>query len=151
METKIILAYLIYLPVTVLLTLYVAHTLFKNGRIFMLDIFKGKEDIANATNKLFEVGFYLLNIGFALLILKIEQEEPTVERYTDAGVVMAPGNIVDTHQEVVEVLASKVGGFAIYLGVMLFFNLYLLFRGRRKARMHQPPPVPVTIGPVATA
>ena len=151
METKIILAYLIYLPVTVLLTLYVAHTLFKNGRIFMLDIFKGKEDIANATNKLFEVGFYLLNIGFALLIMKVVQEEPTVERYTDAGAIMTPVNTIDTHQEVVEVLASKVGGFAIYLGVMLFLNLYLFFRGRRKARMNQPPPLPVTIGPVATA
>lgn len=150
METKIILAYLIYLPVTVLLTLYVAHTLFKNGRIFMLDIFKGKEDIANATNKLFEVGFYLLNIGFALLILKIAQDEPTVERYTDAGAIMTPVNGVDTYQEVVEVLASKVGGFAIYLGVMLFLNLYLFFRGRRKARMHQPPPAPMSIGPLAT-
>lgn len=152
METKIILAYLIYLPVTVLLTLYVAHTLFKNGRIFMLDIFKGKEDIANATNKLFEVGFYLLNIGFALLIMKIDQEAPVVDHYADNGLaVMTDPNIVDTNQEVVEVLASKVGGFAIYLGVMLFFNLYLFFRGRRKARMHQPPPAPITIGPLPTA
>ncbi|HMC96098.1 MAG TPA: hypothetical protein VKG92_00450 [Flavobacteriales bacterium] len=151
METKIILVYLIYLPVTILLTLYVAHTLFKNGRIFMLDIFKGKEDIANATNKLFEVGFYLLNIGFALLILKIKQEEPTVDHFTDAGAVMTTPNVLDTNQEVVEALASKIGGFAIYLGVMLFFNLYLFFRGRRKARMHQPPPMPITIGALPTA
>ncbi|MEQ3796410.1 hypothetical protein AAFP94_14575 [Flavobacteriaceae bacterium MJ-SS4] len=37
----------------------------------MIDIFKRKEDIAKATNKLFEIGFYLINIGWAILILKI--------------------------------------------------------------------------------
>ncbi len=144
MTTKIVLAYMIYLPLALGLTLYVARTLFTNGRIFMLDIFKGKEDIANATNKLFEVGFYLLNMGFALLILKIDQgridslsriDDKTVTRFTHA---------LDTNQELVEVLAKKVGGFAIYLGVMLFLNLFLFFRGRKKSRqsmMEQPVPI----------
>ena len=68
MDTTLILkGYLIYLPITIFLTLYVSKILFKNGKIFMVDIFRGKEEIANATNKLFEVGFYLLNIGWALL------------------------------------------------------------------------------------
>lgn len=66
--TKILIGYSIYLPVALFLTYYVSKTLFKNGKIFMLDIFKGREDIAQATNKLFETGFYLLNIGFALMI-----------------------------------------------------------------------------------
>ena len=144
MTTKIVLAYMIYLPLALGLTLYVARTLFTNGRIFMLDIFKGKEHIANATNKLFEVGFYLLNMGFALLILKIDQgridslsriDDKTVTRFTHA---------LDTNQELVEVLAKKVGGFAIYLGVMLFLNLFLFFRGRKKSRqsmMEQPVPI----------
>ena len=117
MNNKIILiqAYCIYLPVAIGLTFYVAHTLFNNGRIFMLDIFNGKEQIAFATNKLFEVGFYLLNVGFALLILQINQ---------------GLGN----YQEMIERLSYKVGGFSIYLGIMLFFNLYLFFRGKRKSR-----------------
>jgi hypothetical protein len=110
-------AYLIYLPVTILLTWYVAHTLFKNGRIFMLDIFHGKTEIAMATNKLFEVGFYLLNVGFALWILEI-------------------GLDLISYQMVVEVLSKKIGGFSIYLGLMLFFNLYLFFRGRKASRAH---------------
>ena len=128
MTNKIILAYLVYLPVAIGLTLYVARTLFRNARVFMLDIFHGKEDIAFSTNRLFEVGFYLLNVGFALKILRIP----------DNGY-----DPVDTNQEVVEVLAGKIGGFAIYLGVMLFFNLYLFFRGRKKSKEHRPLP-PVT-------
>ena len=112
----IILAYFIYLPIALILTWLVAHNLFKNGLIFfMRDIFFGREDIAKATNSLFKVGFYLLNIGFALYILRIY-------------------NALTGMQDTIEVLSSKVGGFSIYLGVMLFFNLYLFFRGKRVAK-----------------
>ena len=135
MTSKIVLTYLIYLPIVLLLTLYVARTLFRNGRVFMLDIFKGKADIADATNRLFEVGFYLLNIGFALRIMQIGP------RWDN--------DPFDTNQEVVETLAGKVGGFAIYLGVMLFLNLFLFFRGRRKARQDggEMNPVPLVTQP----
>lgn len=110
-----VIAYSIYLPVVIALTLYVAKTLFKNGRVFMLDIFNGRQEIALATNKLFEVGFYLLNIGFAMMILRINY---------------GPHNVQDT----MEALSYKIGGFAIYLGIMLFLNLYLFFRGKNKSK-----------------
>jgi hypothetical protein len=110
-----LLAYFIYLPIVILLTWYVAHTLFKNSKVFMLDIFGGKAEIAISTNKLFETGFYLLNLGFALTIMKIAEE------------------IFDS-RSMLEILSTRIGGFSIYLGIMLFFNLYLFFRGRRLSR-----------------
>jgi len=113
--TKILTGYFIYLPIAITLTLIVSRTLFKNAKIFMLDIFKGREEIATATNKLFETGFYLLNLGFALMILKLDVYK-------------------DTYQALVEALSYKIGGFSIYLGAMLFFNLYFFFRGKRKAK-----------------
>lgn len=105
-------AYLIYLPVVAILTWYVAHTLFKNSKVFMLDIFKGKEEIAFSTNRLFETGFYLLNLGFALKIMEVSYE-------------------IGTNRSLLEILSAKIGGFSIYLGIMLFINLYLFFRGRK--------------------
>lgn len=105
-------AYLIYLPVVITLTWYVAHILFKNSKAFMLDIFNGRSDIALSTNKLFETGFYLLNLGFALWVMEI------------AGTI-------EDNRTLLEILSAKIGGFSIYLGIMLFFNLYLFFRGRR--------------------
>lgn len=108
-------AYLVYLPIVILLTWYVAHTLFKNSKVFMLDIFHGKNDIAFSTNRLFETGFYLLNLGFALWIMQI------VTEISDSRTLM-------------EILSVKIGGFSIYLGIMLFFNLYLFFRGRRLSK-----------------
>ncbi len=115
MKTFNFTAYLIYLPVVILLTWYVAHTIFRNSRVFMLDIFNGRSDIADSTNRLFETGFYLLNMGFAFKIMEISE-------------TIANG------QTLMETLSSKIGGFCIYLGIMLFFNLYLFFRGRRISR-----------------
>ncbi|RYF86486.1 MAG: hypothetical protein EOO00_13190, partial [Chitinophagaceae bacterium] len=102
----LVVAYLIYLPVVLALTWYVAHSLFRNSIVFMKDIFNGREEIALATNTLFRIGFYLLNVGFALYMLQINQA------------------ILNT-QETIEILSFKVGGFSIYLGIMLFLNLYL--------------------------
>lgn len=121
-NSKIVIGYFIYVPVILLLTFLVSRTLFKNGKTFMLDIFKGQEEIANATNKLFEVGFYLLNIGFGLLILKIYKY-----------------SFDETYQSLIEILSSKIGGFSMYLGIMLFLNLFMFFRGRKKSRLNRTP------------
>ncbi len=116
--TKILIGYTCYLPIALLLTFYVSRTLFRNSKVYMLDIFRGRAEIAIATNKLFETGFYLLNIGFALMILEINLYR-------------------NSYQELVEALSYKIGGFSIYLGLMLFLNLYFFFRGKRKAHEHQ--------------
>lgn len=116
--TKILIGYAIYLPIALFLTYYVSKTLFKNSKIYMLDIFKGREEIANATNKLFETGFYLLNFGFALMILEMNMYD-------------------NSYQVLIEKLSYKIGGFSIYLGLMLFLNLYFFFRGKRKASQAQ--------------
>jgi hypothetical protein len=117
----ILIGYLIYMPLAIALTIYVSRTLFANGKHFMLAIFHGEETIALATNRLFEMGFYLLNIGFALY---------TVKMYGIQGT-----------QDLVETLAVKVGAFSVYLGVVLFLNLYLFLRGRKNARKGEAPVV----------
>ncbi|WP_300685974.1 hypothetical protein [Chryseobacterium sp.] len=106
-------AYMIYLPLVIMLTVLVSQFLFKNSKTFMIDIFHQKEDIAMATNSLFKIGFYLLNIGFALCIIEFAQIE-TVERLVVA-------------------LSKKIGGFSIYLGVMMLLNLFLFLKGRKHA------------------
>lgn len=106
-------AYMIYLPIVITLTVLVSQFLFKNSKTFMIDIFHQKQDIAMATNSLFKIGFYLLNIGFALCIIEFFQIE-TVERLVVA-------------------LSKKIGGFSIYLGVMMLLNLLLFLKGRKHA------------------
>lgn len=109
-----LIAYIIYLPISIGLTTLVSQHLFKNSKIFMLDIFHQKEEIAMATNKLFKIGFYLLNIGFALRIIKIYN----LVNYTD----------------LVETLSSKIGGFSIYLGVVMIAFILFFLKGRKASK-----------------
>lgn len=110
-----ILAYAIYMPVTVVLTVWVARTLFTNGRLFLVDIFHGNEPLADSVNKLLVVGFYLVNIGYAVYTLQILEQVVTV-------------------QGVIERLSLKIGAIILILGGMHFFNLFVFFKLRSKAK-----------------
>ena len=59
-----------YLVLGVGLTIWVARTLAKNGRVFLVDAFGGNGELADAVNRLLVVGFYLINVGFVASALK---------------------------------------------------------------------------------
>ena len=111
-----IITYSFYLVITIALTIWVARTLFKNGKVFLVDIFHGNAALADSVNNLLLVGFYLVNIGYAVYTLQITSSISNV-------------------QEVIEKLSVKVGLIILILGAMHFFNLYIFFTLRKKATM----------------
>jgi hypothetical protein len=110
-----LLVYGVYLPVTVLLTVWVARTLFTNGRTFLVDIFHGNEALADSVNKLLLTGFYLINVGYAMLTLRSTAE-------------------VHSYQQTVETLSVKIGTIILILGAMHFFNLFVFYKLRSRAK-----------------
>src|SRR5881394_3707934 len=127
----VIWTYLLYLAVSVALTVWVARTLHKNGRVFLVDSFLGNEGLADSVNHLLVVGFYLMNIGFVTLALK----------YGDKAVDAQTG---------LEILSTKIGLVLVVLGFMHFFNLFVFSKMRRRATQHKhgtpPPPIPHHLG-----
>jgi hypothetical protein len=118
----IVTTYLIYLAISIVLTVWVARTLHKNGRIFLVDVFHGNERLADSVNHLLVVGFYLINLGYVTLALQI-------------------GYRVDNSQASIEALSSKVGMVLLVLGGMHFVNLYVFSRMRRRSTLYDAPPV----------
>jgi H+/Cl- antiporter ClcA len=115
--------YLIYIAISIALTVWVAQTLHKNGRIFLVDVFGGNEPMADSVNHLLVVGFYLINLGYVSLALKTD---------------VPPA---DT-QQVIENLSGKIGVVLLVLGGMHFFNLFVFSRMRKHTQQAQlPPPV----------
>ena len=110
----IIITYSFYLIITVCLTVWVARTLFKNGKVFLIDIFHGNKELADSVNNLLLVGFYLINIGYAVYTLQISSS-------------------INNVQEIIEMLSVKIGLIILILGFMHFFNLYIFFTLRKKA------------------
>ncbi len=120
-----IVSYSIYLPVAIALTIWVANKLLSNAKVFYMDIFHGQNEQAYSLNKLIQVGFYLIGLGFAFLRLEITPK-------WESGVNGETGHqhYISTIQEVIETLSMKVGGFVVFLGVMLFLNLILVLSQR---------------------
>lgn len=120
MDLLMVWTYAAYLVLSLGLTIFVARTLHKNGRIFLVDSFHGNEPIADSVNHLLVVGFYLINIGYISLALKYGQAARSV-------------------QEAIEYLSWKVGIVSLVLGAMHFLNL-IVFSSMRKiatARVEQ--------------
>ena len=119
-------SYLVYLAVSIGLTVWVARTLHANGRVFLVDAFGGNGPLADSVNHLLVVGFYLINVGYVALALK----------YGSRPFDMATA---------IESFSTKIGWVLLVLGGMHFFNLYIFSRLRRRGLLHHvPPPIVAT-------
>jgi hypothetical protein len=113
--------YLVYLLVSVGLTVWVALTLSRNGLAFLVDVFRRNGPVAASVNHLLVVGFYLLNFGFICLNLRL-------------------GLTVESPAQSVEMLSQKVGLVLLVLGAMHFGNLWVFHRMRSRALLQDAPP-----------
>jgi hypothetical protein len=118
----LIYVYTAYAAICVPLIIWLARTLFKSGAVFLEDVFEDNPKLAEAVNHLLVVGFYLLNFGYACMLLR--------------------SSSVGSATEGVETLAFKLGVLLFSLGGMHFVNMYVLHRIRRRAGLKNlPPPV----------
>lgn len=97
-------AYLLYLAISIGVTIWVARTLSHNGIVFLTQCFGQDDALARSTNHLLVIGFYLINIGFITLTLSLGAEPHT---WADA----------------IRFLSGKVGLVIVVLGAMHFFNM----------------------------
>lgn len=103
-----------YLCASVMLTVWVAYTLHKNGRIFLVEAFGGREPLADSVNHLLVVGFYLINIGYVTLALRFGEK---------------PTDLI----QALEFFSTKIGLVLVVLGAMHFLNLAVFAAMRRKS------------------
>lgn len=123
--------YVVYTAISIALTIFLAQTLFRNGAVFLEDVFQDKR-MAESINRLLVVGFYLVNFGFALQMMRVHH--------------------VAGAQDVFEALAEKLGTLMLTLAAMHFANLYVFHRIRRRRKMNDIPAAPkVLVAPSRSA
>jgi hypothetical protein len=128
MRDYAVLTYVLYAAITIPLTLFVARTLSSNGRHFLVDVFKGNDELARAVNQLLVVGFYLLNLGFVAFFLATDES-------------------IETTRAAVEVLSKKVGTVAIVIGIVHFGNIIVLNKYRNRSLHGKRTPTFTPAGP----
>lgn len=114
--------YVAYAAVAIALTAFLARTLFRNGGIFLKDIFGDREGLAEAVNWLLVVGFYMFNLGYALFSLR-------AGRGLDAFAAT-------------QFFVNRVGALLLVLAVMHFANVLVFWRIRlHREQREMPPPI----------
>ncbi|MUU79572.1 hypothetical protein [Winogradskyella endarachnes] len=99
--------YLIYLPIICFIMLKVGWLFYKNGEVFLLDIFQQNQPLVSSINKLLLIGYYLLNIGYAILTISYwEHLESTIE--------------------IINSLSLTLGRIIIILALMHYNNIFIL-------------------------
>lgn len=119
----IVACYSAYLAISLAVTIWVARTLHRSGRTFLVDAFHGNTELADSVNRLLVVGFYLINIGYVTRALRTSDE-------------------VTTARAAIEMVSDKVGLVLVVLGAMHFLNLYVFNRLRKRAEADVRPPFP---------
>jgi hypothetical protein len=120
-NATLLVMYGVYGTIAVGLVVWLAKTLSLNGALFLEDVFEHKPGMAEAVNRLLVIGFYMLNLGYALLLL------PSGARPTGGGIDAA------------EFLITKLGVLLLSLGAIHFVNMYVFWRIRRRRQMEDAP------------
>ena len=113
----IVISYAAYLALSLAATIWVARTLYRNGRVFLIEVFHGNTELAASVNHVLVVGFYLVNIGYVTL-------------------AMRTGVTPDSAREAIELVCDKIGLVLLVLGAMHFFNLGVFTQLRKWSRQH---------------
>lgn len=111
--------YLVYLAVSVTVALWVGWSLHRNGRTFLVEIFQGKEDLADSVNHLLVVGHYLISIGFVTVALQYGAEAHDID-------------------DAIKSVSTKVGVVLLVLGGLHFVNMFMFSKLRWRVRLVAP-------------
>lgn len=112
--------YIFYILLSGIITVKVSRTLSKNGLAFLVQGFKGNLELAQSTNHLLVVGFYLINLGFVLLR-------------------MQTGVVIGDVEQLIVYQAKGLGIVLFVLGIAHFFNMYVIHRiSQSNIDMHLP-------------
>jgi hypothetical protein len=59
-----------YLAISLIATVWMAQTLARSGRAFLIDAVHGNVELADSVNHLLVFGFYLINVGYVTRALR---------------------------------------------------------------------------------
>ncbi len=100
-------AYITYLIITYLVTVKVGRVFYSNGRYYILAILKGDGQLTDFINKILLVGYYLMNLGYATIMLSFWK---TITSFTD----------------LIASVCTMTGRIILSLAIMHFVNMYTI-------------------------
>jgi hypothetical protein len=97
-------AYILYLFITYLITVHVGLIFFRNGRLYILRLLHGDEKFTDFINRILLMGYYLLNLGYAALMI-------------------SSWETITTWTELFASLCTMIGKIMLMLAVIHYLNM----------------------------
>ena len=102
-----IVTYSVYLPIIFFITIRIGWIFNKNGEVFLLNIFKGNTALVKNINRLLLIGYYLVNLGYAVVTISFWEK-------------------VESPIEVINTLSGVLGKIIILLAILHYNNIFWL-------------------------
>jgi hypothetical protein len=123
-------AYCIYLPTTIALCIWIAKSLHRNTKAFLIERFHHNESLATSTNNLIQTGFYLIALGFSFMKMRVNNG------HYHQGLGRYINDPLSSAQETIEELSLKIGSFTLILGLLLFLNFFIMLMIQRPKKQY---------------
>jgi len=102
------LAYIIYLFITYFITVRTGLLFYRNGRVYILNLLQGEEQLTYFINKMLLTGYYLLNLGYVAVMIRFWK---TITSFT----------------ELIASIASMTGKIMLTLAIIHFINMAVIY------------------------
>ena len=114
-----IIAYCAFIVLMILIIVYAGNYFYRNGRVFILELYNGNEIITNAINKILLITYYLFNIGYAFIKLRSWEKLINMEY-------------------VISTVSFKMGLLIFILAMTHYFNLYIIYSMSKSKLFYSP-------------
>lgn len=101
-------AYIIYITLTVYIIFWIGRMFHRNGRLFILQLYKGDEHGTDIINNILLVAYYLFNIGYAFMKLRTW------------GKIRSPATLISS-------VSYHLGILILILAVTHYFNMLIIY------------------------
>ncbi|MCH2194075.1 hypothetical protein [Kordia sp.] len=109
-----VIIYIIYIPIIFFIMIKVGWLLFKNGEVFLCDIFQNDLEMTQNVNKLLLIGYYLINLGATTITITLWDN-------------------VESIHEMISTFSSILGKTILLLVIFHYNNIFWIkFLNRKK-------------------
>ncbi len=102
-----ILSYTIYLPLIFFITIKVGWMFYKNGELFLMNLFENNIALIKNVNNILLIGYYLVNLGYSILTISYWEE-------------------INNSIELINILSYTLGRIIILLALLHYNNIFWL-------------------------
>jgi len=102
-----VIAYVLYLLITVYIIVVVGQVCYRNGKVFVSELVPQHAGLCLTVNRLLLTGYYLVNIGYC-------------------GITLINWKVITSTVDLIATVSFRASVIVLFLAIMHYFNIYII-------------------------